>query len=76
MSTAAAILLAPLNHRAVAMCPRTGAVLRNATADEVDAYVAQPEKRPLFRRPVRLGEVTITEVSNGRGNAPYSCGEN
>lgn len=75
MTTATATLAHP-NNSVVAMCPRTGAILRAATPAEVAAYLAQPERRPLFRRPVRCTDVTLTESNDLPGNAPFSCGEN
>jgi len=49
----------------VAICPRTGAHLRDATAQEADAYeLGNADKRArCFFEPVRMGEVTIEEYT-------------
>lgn len=49
-----------MDPKIVAINPCTGAVLREATDAEREAYEAQP-CNPALRRPVRIGDVTIDE---------------
>lgn len=51
--------------RHVAVCPTTGAHLREATPGERAAYEGQPEASP-FDKPVRVGDVLVT-VYTGPG---------
>lgn len=57
--------IAPARTRYVAIDPRTGLHLREATAAERRAYEAQriahPSGHPSFRRPIRRGDVLIDE---------------
>lgn len=45
----------------VAKDPKTGLVVRDATANERDAYLAQPCRHPSFRKMIRVGEMLVDE---------------
>ncbi len=51
------------SNRMVAVDPRTGCVLRDATIGEVEAFVAQPVA---YRNALRVGSVLIDESSYHR----------
>lgn len=57
----------------VAVCPRTGAHLRDATADEAAAYLAQPVRHPAFRTPIMVGAVLV-ECWTGYGVSHAGAG--
>ena len=47
----------------VAVDPSTGLHLRDATATESAAYLAQACRHPAFRKPVRVGSVLVDEYT-------------
>ena len=55
----------------VAVCPRTGRHLREATVGEVEAYDSRNAGKGPFARPVKLGEVLVDEDTGpGRSHVP------
>lgn len=59
----------------VAVDPKTGLVLREATKEEAAQYDAQPGKA-LFRKPVLVGSVLIDYDCGKPANRPFSSGVN
>lgn len=49
------------NNKFMAHSPTTGLSLREATAEERAAYLAQPARHPSFRKMIRVGDVLIDE---------------
>lgn len=71
----AAVIATSLPHTFVAVCPKTGIHLREATAEETAAYFAQPVKFPgksnmfnaAFLKSVRVGDVLVAMYTGPGG---------
>lgn len=61
--------------RYLAINPKNGLVLREATVSEINVYKSRVLPEP-FDKPIRVGRVLI-DFDRGRGsNPPWSCGVN